>query len=158
MKTMIRILFVSIAVGLTGCYGAADEGAAGSTIGLTDVSPLPLVSRAAWTAAAAGCEDRLDGVDAFGVADGEPGLVVALSAEGDSICTDALEAVDLELRERGQGVVADDLCARYLVVLDATTTRHRRDTSSTVPQAADPSPQPNLVGAQLNLDKADPSP
>jgi hypothetical protein len=152
---IIHIILIAVAVALTGCYGTTEDPTGGASIALVTVSPLPLVGRDAWTATVAGCEDRLDAAVSFGVAEGEPALVVALAADGAAICVDALEGVDLELRERGDEVVADDLCARYLAVIDDSS---GRPTSSVAPRTADPSPQPNLVGADLDVDKGDPSP
>jgi hypothetical protein len=165
MKTLHTHSLIALAgLALAGCYGSTEEGAGGATLGLVEEAPLPLVARDAWMQAPAGCEDRLGDVATFGVAEGEPALVVALSVNGEMLCVDALEAVDLELRDEGDDPAADDLCRRYLTVIDDTAGT-RRETSSSGPahtttgrpREGDPSPQPN-IGATVTVDKADPSP
>lgn len=157
MKTILTILFLCVAAALTGCYGATDP-TGGSSYALVETTPLPSVPRSIWTVAPAGCEGRLDAANAFGVADGEPGLIAVLGADGSVVCVDTLESVDVDLRDRGEASTADELCARYLMVIDGIDGL-RQESSSVRPREGDPSPQPNMAGSvTIDDDKGDPSP
>ena len=168
------VLMAMLALG--GCAGDAQLIGATTAGATTGASPLVEIERATWTAAPAGCEGMLDGLEwDFGVAAGAPELVVVLDPFGGAaVCTDTYSAVDAELRATGSSEV-DSLWLSYVNTLQelevyagmnhSTRATRARDGSAVEvedandPLMGEPNPQPNHPTTPLpDMDPAENEP
>jgi len=146
---------------LLGAAGCATDGpgTAGraETLDVAGAEALPSVARHDWSAAPAGCEGRLADAVSFGVAEGEPELVVALDENHSALCVDTYPALESELTEAGLMDEADRLWLGYLATLqnpELGDAGAMRDIDG-----RHPTPQPNLVADQDGVNvMVDPSP
>lgn len=143
---------------LGGCAGQADDPVVGrsETLDVSEATPLPSVPQELWADAPAGCEGRLTADAEFGVADGEPELVVAMDAYSFTICIDTYPAVEAELGVIGEDHGIDRLWLGYLAALqELEPFQHMAEdrAPARAPRAhvveqdlrvlGDPNPQPN---------------
>lgn len=165
------IAFIA-ALALGGCAGDDELIGATTASATTGASPLVEIEREVWTAAPAGCEGMLDGLEwDFGVAAGAPELVVVLDPYGGAaVCTDTYSAVDAELHATGSEEV-DGLWLSYVNTLQELEVYSGMTHSSATahdgsivdgandPAMGEPNPQPNRPGAELaDLDVAENEP
>ena len=105
MMTMYRGLkTIALSLALTsfgvGCAGSSDLGyseAAALNTAAVDVAPLDLVELEVWQTALAGCEGQLQDASRYGIAAGEPELLVAIDVADQVICVDSYASVESEL-------------------------------------------------------------
>lgn len=82
----------------------------------SDSTTLALISSGNLVGVARGCAGRLDDIDAFGIAEEQPELLVALHPTlGSPVCVDTFEALEAALANRP--VMADRLWQGYLTSL-----------------------------------------
>ncbi|MGF1466545.1 MAG: hypothetical protein ACFCGT_10455, partial [Sandaracinaceae bacterium] len=93
-----------------GCMGSPADQVAPLRV---DGPPLEVAPVAAWAEAPAGCEGRLEAAFDFVRTEQADGLVGALDIDGELLCVDALEAVEVELVALGRPTEADELRGRY---------------------------------------------
>lgn len=161
-RAKLDLLSLPLATVLLLSVGCAGEGPSTAgrleTLDVADAAALPSVARPVWTATPAGCEGMLPQASGFGVADGEPELVVALDALGAALCVDTYPALESELLDQGMLDEADQLWLGYLATLQEAEFGGAGSRQA-VAQRADPTPQPNLVADQDGVETmADPSP
>lgn len=180
-RTKAGWLAAVVATLASGCAGGDVEAysaslQAGNYAG--EAAPLPTIARITWEAAPPGCEGRLLDVQSFGVAEGQPELIVALTSRSDLACVDTYSAVESELVELGSGRV-DALWLGYVATLQDMEVLEAPDvegqTRSTLTPGAgtiinsrlhqvagDPDPAPNITGiaglSLLDLVAGDPDP
>lgn len=155
----IALLSLTFAL-LVGCagddygHGSLESAAFASGNGAVLVE----VPREAWQVATAGCEDSLAQAEAFGIAAGQPELVVAFDQEGNIECVDSYASIESELQLVSPDSV-DTLWLGYLGslrTLQNTTYQDaapdpsnsedsQTETAETIRNlAGDPEPRPNL--------------
>lgn len=127
-------------VALAGCVGGPSEPVGGEGASLTTALPLPEVSLAEYSSAAAGCEDRLDGTEGYGVT-ARDALVVALR-DGEAFCVDTLGSVELELAVLGLEADAQVLRRSYFVTVQGSQVLTAQSGGS--PTGGEPNPQPSI--------------
>lgn len=159
---------------LAGCAGHAGDPVAGvrqsETLDVSDVNPLPSVPRDIWADAPAGCEGQLTADTDFGVATGEPELVVAMDGAF-TICIDTYPAVEAELGVIGEDHGIDRLWLGYLSALqELEPFQHMAEDRAPTPAPraqiieqdlrvlGDPNPQPNRPGTAAIPEGVDPTP
>ncbi|MCA9529340.1 MAG: hypothetical protein KC543_04310 [Myxococcales bacterium] len=103
MRVPLLLLSLALLVGAVGCTSAASTAGGDDGIRAKDAAPLPVVSRAVWDDAPAGCEGKLTDATTLGIAQGEPELVVALAGKA-VVCVDTYSAVEAELEALGLDV------------------------------------------------------
>src|SRR5690606_29684726 len=69
------VIAAGLGLALAACGDAGDSGAPEADV---DVNPLPVVARSDWDAALQSCEGMMSGAVEYGVADGQPDLLVAI--------------------------------------------------------------------------------
>lgn len=159
-RTRAGGLAAVVALLASGCAGGDAEAYSASLQAGTyagEAAPLPTIARVRWEAAQPGCEGRLLDVQSFGVAEGQPELIVALSS-GELACVDTYSAVESELVELGSGRV-DGLWLGYVAtlqdmeVLDAPDvpgqTRSTRLSPQSAQQAGSPPQATPQAGAVI---------
>ena len=168
-KTRATTFAAVVAMLASGCAGGDAEAYTASLQAGTyagEAAPLPMIARVTWEAAPPGCEGRLVDVQSFGVAEGQPELIVALTSRSELACVDTYSAVESELVELGSGRV-DGLWLGYVAtlqdmeVLDAPDVQGQTRSTRPVSQAwrsneqvraEEPEPAPNITGvAGLSL-------
>ncbi|MCA9575443.1 MAG: hypothetical protein R3B40_00690 [Polyangiales bacterium] len=100
-----------MALALAAC-GDAGEGASADID--VDVNPLPVVARSDWDAAQQTCEGMMSGAVEYGVADGQPDLLVAIGSRG-VVCVDTFPVFENELG--ADSLVMHRLWLRYMATL-----------------------------------------
>ncbi|MEM9865079.1 MAG: hypothetical protein AAF938_25980 [Myxococcota bacterium] len=169
-------LVAGLALSLVGCAGDGFEASASaleyrSYADLGDAAALELIDTDVWQAAPAGCEGLLSSVSTYGIASGEPELIVGLRGAS-VICVDTYASVERELDETAPMDV-DGLWLGYIAALQNLEGSTEEDSEmeaegSTAPMLdvdlgfdisislGDPSPQPSIIGVERVL--GDPSP
>jgi hypothetical protein len=162
MSNRLGLFALAISVALLGgCLGTSDDalgarGLGSQQNGLLPTGPrasLPSVGQQRWLDAPAGCEEALPAEVRFGVTDGEPMLIVALTGGSEIACVDSFGAVHMELRTRGRVALADELAAQFEQTVQVQLTSAATDHHS----SGDPSPQPS-IDEHLAPVLGDPSP
>lgn len=108
---------VALVGGLIGCAGDLDpvDGEQNEILARADATPLPSVDSERWRGAVAGCEGRIADGDSFGIAAGQPELVVAMH-KGSVHCVDSYSAIESELADQSKSR-ADRLWLGYVAAL-----------------------------------------
>jgi hypothetical protein len=96
---------------LGACGDAGETAGSGADV---DVTPLPIVARSDWDGAQQTCEGMMSGAVDYGVADGEPDLLVALGPRG-VVCVDTFLVFENELGP--DSLVMHRLWLRYMATL-----------------------------------------
>ena len=94
-----------------------------------DVPPLETIAVERWEAAFAGCEGLLGRVQEYGVAEGQPELIVGLDIDRNIVCVDTYASVENELGLRS----SDDVDVLWLGYV-ATLQTLEADRASAEPQ------------------------
>ena len=138
-----------------GCAGESPATAGQSeTLDVANAEVLPTIQHDTWASAPAGCEGRINEVGDFGVAEGEPELVVALDVNGTILCVDTYPALESELTDSSLSDEADRLWLGYLATLQNPELREAKG-GQTMDTGWDPTPQPNLVAHQGGVNVMD---
>ncbi len=136
-----------------GCAGEAPDTAGRfDSLDVANAEALPTIPHDAWVTAPAGCEGRNLEAAGFGVAEGEPDLVVALDPSGAIICADTYPALESELTDSELTDEADRLWLGYLATLQDPDMSARREA---IDMGWDPTPQPNLIAHQDGVNAID---
>ncbi|NOY93835.1 MAG: hypothetical protein GXP55_21850 [Deltaproteobacteria bacterium] len=138
-----------------GCAAEAPDTAGRfDSLDVANAEALPTIPHDAWVTAPAGCEGRNLEAAGFGVAEGEPDLVVALDPSGAIICADTYPALESELTDSELTDEADRLWLGYLATLQDPELSNvaRREA---IDMGWDPTPQPNLVAHQGGVNAID---
>lgn len=108
-------MLAACALVLAACGDAGDTAGAGAGLGTdVDVTPLPVVARSDWDSAQQTCEGMMSGAVEYGVADGEPDLLVAIGRDG-VVCVDTFLVFENELGP--DSPVMHRLWLRYMTTL-----------------------------------------
>ena len=129
MRQYLGPLCISAFAFLVGCAG--DEvGFSVDALGqdsynllLGDVAPLETIEVERWAEAFAGCEGLLDTVQEYGVAEGQPELIVGLDVASQIVCVDTYASVENELGMRSSDDV-DALWLGYVATLQTLEADH----------------------------------
>lgn len=123
---------------------------------LEDVAPLETIEVERWETAFAGCEGLLDTVESYGVAEGQPELVVGIDVGRHIVCVDTYASVENELG-MSSGDDVDALWLGYVATLQTLEADHTgMDPQTNAPgnppsnDSEEPEPQTNDDGGEEN--------
>lgn len=134
MRQYLKPLCMSAFALLVGCAGdevgfSADAlGQDSYSLLLGDVAPLQVIETERWEPAFAGCEGLLDTVHEYGVAEGQPELVVGLDITRHIVCVDTYASIENELALRS-GDDVDSLWLGYVATLQTLEADHADSTN-----------------------------
>ncbi len=97
---------------IVACGDASEPGDTASAE--MDVNPLPLVAQSDWQPAQDTCEGMMSGAVEYGVAEGEPDLLVAIGPRG-VVCVDTFLVFENELG--ANSLEMDRIWLRYMATL-----------------------------------------
>lgn len=100
------------ALALVACGDASEPG--DTAAAEMDVNPLPLVAQSDWQPAQDTCEGMMSGAVEYGVAEGEPDLLVAIGPRG-VVCVDTFLVFENELGP--DSLVMHRIWLRYMATL-----------------------------------------
>lgn len=181
MRQYLGPLCISAFAFLIGCagdevgFGVDALGQDSYSLLLGDVAPLQIVEAERWESAFAGCEGLLNTVREYGVAEGQPELVVGLDVTRHIVCVDTYASIENELGMLSSDDV-DTLWLGYVATLQTLEADHsdsnaanERQTNQTEDEPetddadcveaamviqhdlhflyGDPDPQPSITGA-----------
>lgn len=107
-----RALTALSALLLVACGDASEPG--DTAAAEMDVNPLPLVAQSDWQPAQDTCEGMMSGAVEYGVAEGEPDLLVAIGPRG-VVCVDTFLVFENELGP--DSLVMHRIWLRYMATL-----------------------------------------
>lgn len=105
------LVTAGLGLALAACGDAGDSGVPEADV---DVNPLPVVARSDWDGALQSCEGMMSGAVEYGVADGQPDLLVAIGSRG-VVCVDTFPVFENELG--ADSLVMHRLWLRYMATL-----------------------------------------
>ena len=158
MRQYLGPLCVSVFAFLVGCAGES-SGFGTNALGqdphslllLGDVAPLATIDVERWESAFAGCEGLLSNVQEYGIAEGQPELVVGMDLDRDIVCVDSYASIESELAMRSSDDV-DALWLGYVAALQLLEAHSGMEPEPQTNSGAEPEPQTNDDGSTRSPD------